>query len=130
MGSKSVYLYKKGANGVVNTATTVNSNGISSTAFYAKDGAKITNTGTVNFGNSIGSVGGYASAGEVYNSGNITVGRSDIENNYYSIGMTTQNGGRVVNNLGATINVIGNYGIGMFAEGAGSRAEKIGRAHV
>ena len=130
MGSKSVYLYKTGANGVANTATTVRSNGISNTAFYAKDGAKITNTGNVDFSNSIGSVGAYASAGEVYNSGNITVGRSDIENNYYAIGMATQNGGRVVNNAGATINVTGNYGIGMFAEGAGSRAENYGTIDI
>ncbi|QNE68449.1 autotransporter-associated N-terminal domain-containing protein [Fusobacterium hwasookii] len=130
MGSKSVYLYKTGANGVANTATTVRSNGISSTAFYAKDGGKITNTGNVDFSNSIGSVGAYASAGEVYNSGNITIGRSDIENNYYAIGMATQNGGRVVNNLGATINVTGNYGIGMFAEGAGSRAENYGTIDI
>ena len=130
MGSKSVYLYKTGTNGVANTATTVRSNGISSTAFYAKDGAKITNTGTVDFSNSIGSVGAYASAGEVHNSGNITVGRSDIENNYYAIGMAAQNGGRIVNNPGATINVTGNYGIGMFAEGAGSRAENYGTIDI
>ena len=130
MGSKSVYLYKTGANGVANTATTVRSNGISNTAFYAKDGAKITNTGNVDFSNSIGSVGAYASAGEVYNSGNITVGRSDIENNYYAIGMAAQNGGRIVNNAGATINVTGNYGIGMFAEGAGSRAENYGTIDI
>ena len=130
MGSKSVYLYKTGANGVANTATTVRSNGISSTAFYAKDGGKITNTGNVDFSNSIGSVGAYASVGEVYNSGNITIGRSDIENNYYAIGMATQNGGRVVNNPGATINVTGNYGIGMFAEGAGSRAENYGTIDI
>ena len=130
MGSKSVYLYKTGANGVANTATTVRSNGISSTAFYAKDGGKITNTGNVDFSNSIGSVGAYASAGEVYNSGNITVGRSDIENNYYAIGMAAQNGGRIVNNAGATINVTGNYGIGMFAEGAGSRAENYGNIDI
>ena len=130
MGSKSVYLYKTGANGVANTATTVRSNGISSTAFYAKDGGKITNTGNVDFSNSIGSVGAYASAGEVYNSGNITIGRSDIENNYYAIGMATQNGGKIVNNPGATINVTGNYGIGMFAEGAGSRAENYGTIDI
>ena len=130
MGSKSVYLYKTGANGTVNSATTVRSNGISSTAFYAKDGGKITNTGLVDFSNSVGSVGAYASAGEVYNSGNITVGASDIQNNYYAIGMATQNGGRVVNNLGATINVTGNYGIGMFAEGAGSRAENYGTIDI
>ena len=130
MGSKSVYLYKTGANGVANTATTVRSNGISSTAFYAKDGGKITNTGNVDFSNSIGSVGAYASAGEVYNSGNITIGRSDIENNYYAIGMATQNGGKIVNNLGSTINVTGNYGIGMFAEGAGSRAENYGTIDI
>ena len=130
MGSKSVYLYKTGANGVANTATTVRSNGISSTAFYAKDGGKITNTGNVDFSNSIGSVGAYASAGEVYNSGNITIGRSDIENNYYAIGMATQNGGKIVNNPGSTINVTGNYGIGMFAEGAGSRAENYGTIDI
>ena len=130
MGSKSVYLYKTGANGTVNSATTVRSNGISSTAFYAKDGGKITNTGFVDFSNSVGSVGAYASAGEVYNSGNITVGASDIQNNYYAIGMATQNGGRIVNNPGATINVTGNYGIGMFAEGAGSRAENYGTIDI
>ena len=130
MGSKSVYLYKTGANGVANTATTVRSNGISSTAFYAKDGGKITNTGNVDFSNSIGSVGAYASAGEVYNSGNITIGRSDIENNYYAIGMAIQNGGKIVNNPGSTINVTGNYGIGMFAEGAGSRAENYGTIDI
>ena len=130
MGSKSVYLYKTGANGTINSATTVRSNGISSTAFYAKDGGKITNTGNVDFSNSIGSVGAYASAGEVYNSGNITIGRSDIENNYYAIGMATQNGGKIVNNPGSTINVTGNYGIGMFAEGAGSRAENYGTIDI
>ena len=130
MGSKSVYLYKTGANGTVNSATTVRSNGISSTAFYAKDGGKITNTGFVDFSNSVGSVGAYASAGEVYNSGNITVGASDIQNNYYAIGMAAQNGGRIVNNPGATINVTGNYGIGMFAEGAGSRAENYGTIDI
>ena len=130
MGSKSVYLYKTGANGIVNSATTVRSNGISSTAFYAKDGGKITNIGFIDFSNSVGSIGAYTSAGEVYNSGNITVGASDIQNNYYAIGMATQNGGRVVNNAGATINVTGNYGIGMFAEGAGSRAENYGNIDI
>ena len=130
MGSKSVYLYKTGANGIANTATTVSSNGISSTAFYAKDGAKIVNTGTVDFANSVGSVGAYASAGEVHNNGSITVGKSDIENNYYAIGMAAQNGGKIYNNSGSTIKVTGNYGIGMFAEGAGSRAENHGTIDI
>ena len=129
MGTKSVYLYKAGSMGTVNTATNVNSTEIGSTGFYATDGAVINNTGAVNFGNSVGSVGAYASRnGAVQNSGTITVGASDIRNNYYAIGMAAQNGGRIYNN--ATINVTGNYGIGMFAEGAGTIAENHGNINL
>ncbi|WP_158612524.1 autotransporter domain-containing protein, partial [Leptotrichia sp. OH3620_COT-345] len=130
MGTRSVYLYKSGANGAVNSATNVNSTGISSTGFYATNGAVINNTGNVNFGNSTGSVGAYASNnGSVnHNGGSITVGQSDIKNKYYAIGMAAQKGGKIYNS--SVINVTGNYGIGMFAEGIGTVAENHGTINL
>jgi hypothetical protein len=44
--------------------------------------------------------------------------------------MAARNAGKVVNKLGGVINVTGNYGIGMFAEGAGSRAENHGTINL
>ena len=129
MGTESVYLYKAGALGSVVSETTVNlkPGAERSTAFYAVNDAVIRNRGQVNFANGVGNVGAYAeSNGIVYNEGNITVGGSDILQNYYSIGMAAKNGGKVVNTAGHTINVTGTYGIGMFAEGVGSRAENYG----
>jgi len=129
LGTESVYLYKAGPLGTVISETSVNlkSGAEKSTGFYAVNGANITNKGQVNFGSGIGSVGAYAqTSGTVYNEGNIIVGMSDITRDYYSIGMAAKNGGKVINNAGHTINVTGNYGIGMFAEGAGSRAENYG----
>ena len=58
----------------------------------------------MNFSNGVGNIGAYAETdGTVYNEGNITVGGSDILQNYYSIGMAAKNGGKVVNAAGHTI---------------------------
>ena len=133
MGSGSVYLYKAGEFGTVESGTTVNlSPGAGrSTGIYAKDSAVITNKGTMNFAGSVGNIGAYAeNYGTVYNEGTLNMAGSDIMNDYYSIGMAARNAGKVVNKLGGVINVTGNYGIGMFAEGAGSRAENHGTINL
>ena len=69
----------------------------------------------------------------VYNNATITIGKSQIDSpnpadRYYSLGMAAKNGGKIYNNN--TINVTGDYGIGMFAEGAGSIAENNGTINL
>nr|WP_314115470.1 autotransporter-associated N-terminal domain-containing protein [uncultured Leptotrichia sp.] len=133
LGTESVYLYKAGPLGTLTSETSVNlkAGAGRSTGFYAVNGGAITNRGQVNFANGVGSVGAYSeSSGTVYNEGTITVGGSDILQNHYSIGMASKNGGKIVNNAGSTINVTGTYGIGMFADGAGSRAENYGTINL
>ncbi|MDO4690657.1 MAG: autotransporter-associated N-terminal domain-containing protein, partial [Fusobacterium sp.] len=127
MNSGSVYLYKSGASGEVNSSTTVNTTSSKNTALFANNNAIIKNFGLLNLKNGFGNIGAFAlTNGEVENNSKIIVGSSDIKNNYFAIAMAAQNGGKVVNKSGATIEVTGNYGIGMFAEGAGSRAENHG----
>ncbi|WP_339014541.1 autotransporter-associated N-terminal domain-containing protein [Fusobacterium animalis] len=124
-----------------NAAVNVNL-GNGATYFYS-------NNPTTNFTNNIAlnttnyGVYGISSTGNVVNNGNftlgdksvgilntgsgtaknmaaITVGNSDVANKDYAIGMATQSG-TIENATGGTITV-GNDGIGMFADGANSKA--------
>ena len=134
IGSKSVYLYKAGPLGNINSGTSLTSSALNSTGYYAINGAVINNNGNIDFSNSIGSAGAFASNNStVYNNATITIGKSQIDSpnpadRYYSLGMAAKNGGKIYNNN--TINVTGDYGIGMFAEGAGSIAENNGTINL
>ena len=134
IGSKSVYLYKAGPLGNISSGTSLTSSALNSTGYYAVDGAVINNSGNIDFSNSIGSAGAFASNNAtVYNNATITIGKSQIDSpnpadRYYSLGMAAKNGGKIYNNN--TINVTGDYGIGMFAEGAGSIAENNGTINL
>ena len=124
-----------------NAAATVNL-GNGSTYFYS-------NNPTTNFTNNIvlnttnSGVYGISSTGNVVNNGNftlgdksvgilntgsgtaknmaaITVGNSDVTNKDYAIGMATQSG--TIENAASGTITVGNDGIGMFADGANSKA--------
>ena len=124
-----------------NVAATVNL-GNGSTYFYS-------NNPTTNFTNNIAlnttnsGVYGISTTGNVVNNGNftlgdksvgilntgsgtaknmaaITVGNSDVTNKDYAIGMATQSG--IIENTASGTITVGNDGIGMFADGANSKA--------
>ena len=124
-----------------NAAATVNL-GNGSTYFYS-------NNPTTNFTNNIAlnttnsGVYGISTTGNVVNNGNftlgdksvgilntgsgtaknmaaITVGNSDVTNKDYAIGMATQSG--IIENTASGTITVGNDGIGMFADGANSKA--------
>ena len=122
MGSNSVYLYKAGP-GNATTYTTVRTGGNNNAALYATGaGAVINNYGVIDYSAGVGNVGAYAEAGaSINNYGEITIGHSVIKQGEeaYSIGMATKGG--TIRNVNK-INVTGDYSIGMFAQGAGSRA--------
>ena len=122
MGSNSVYLYKAGA-GNATTYTNVRTAGNNNAALYATgSGASIDNYGIIDYSAGVGNVGAYAENGALINNyGEITIGHSVIRQGEeaYSIGMATK-GGTIINSN--KINVTGDYSIGMFAQGAGSRA--------
>ena len=116
MGSGSVYLYKAGP-GTATSYTTVNSAGSRNAGIYATGGASVDNHGNINYTTGVGNVGAYADTGSTVNNyGTVTVAGSDVDNDLYSIGMATI-GGTIRNNAGGTINVTGDYGLGMFAQG-------------
>lgn len=131
MGSNSVYLYNAGS-GNATTYTNVYSAGNKNAAIYATGGNTVENYGTIDYRTGIGNVGAYAEAGAtVKNKGIITVGKSTIDqgNEAYSIGMATI-GGKIINDIGGTINAAGDYSIGMFAQGNNSYAENNGTIDV
>ncbi len=131
MGTGSVYFYKAGT-GSATSFTTVNTNGSRNVGIYATGASTVVdNYGNINYTTGIGNVGAYADlGGTVNNFGNITIAGSDVDNNFYSIGMAAKNGGNVYNHSSGTINVTGDYGIGMFAQGIGSYAENNGTINV
>ena len=124
LGTNNIYIYSSDTGGTVNNSTTLNASGGGNYGIYSA--GNVINTGDMNFGNGTGNVGIYSVGGgnATNNGGVITVGGSNPAANSYSIGMAagygTTDTGHVTNN--GTINVNGDYGIGMFASGAGSTA--------
>ena len=123
LGNDTVYIYSNDTAGTVNNSTNLTATGGGNYGLYSA--GTVTNTGNMDFGNGLGNVGIYSiKGGNAVNSAVISVGASDVTNNAYSIGMAggygTTDTGHVTNN--GTINVNGDYGIGMFASGAGSTA--------
>ena len=123
LGNDVVYIYSNDTNGTVNNSSNVTSTGDKDYVIYSA--GNVTNNGNLNLSSGRGNVGIYSiKGGNAVNNATISVGASDVSNNAYSIGMAagygTTDTGHVTNN--GTINVNGDYGIGMFASGAGSTA--------
>ena len=119
LGNDVVYIYSNDTAGVVTNSTNLLANGGENYGIYSA--GTVTNTGNINFGTGTGNVGIYSIKGgtATNNSATITVGASNPGGNSYSIGMAAGYGtvdtGNVINN--GTINVNGDYGIGMYASG-------------
>ena len=124
LGTNNIYIYSSDTGGTVNNSTTLNATGGGNYGIYSA--GTVTNTGDMNFGNGTGNVGIYSIGGgnATNNGGVITIGGSNPTANSYSIGMAagygTTDTGHVTNN--GTINVNGDYSLGMYASGAGSTA--------
>ena len=123
LGNDTVYIYSNDTSGTVTNSSHVTSTGDKNYVIYSA--GNVTNTGNMDLSSGVGNVGIYSiKGGNAVNSAVISVGGSDVANNAYSIGMAggygTTDTGHVTNN--GTINVNGDYGIGMFASGAGSTA--------
>ena len=122
-----MYIYSNDTSGTVTNSSHVTSTGDKNYVIYSA--GNVTNTGNMDLSSGVGNVGIYSiKGGNAVNSAVISVGASDVANNAYSIGMAggygTTDTGHVTNN--GTINVNGDYGIGMFASGAGSTATNAG----
>ena len=123
LGNDTVYIYSNDTSGTVTNSSHVTSTGDKNYVIYSA--GNVTNIGNMDLSSGVGNVGIYSiKGGNAVNSAVISVGGSDVANNAYSIGMAggygTTDTGHVTNN--GTINVNGDYGIGMFASGAGSTA--------
>ena len=127
LGNDTVYIYSNDTSGTVTNSSHVTSTGDKNYVIYSA--GNVTNIGNMDLSSGVGNVGIYSiKGGNAVNSAVISVGGSDVANNAYSIGMAggygTIDTGHVTNN--GTINVNGDYGIGMFASGAGSTARNGG----
>ena len=123
LGTGNIYIYSSDSTGTVTNSTNLTSTNGGNYGIYSA--GTVTNTGNMNFGTGEGNVGIYSiRGGNATNSGTITIGASDPSSNLYSIGMAagyrTTDTGNITNN--GTINVNGEYSLGMYASGAGSIA--------
>ena len=128
LGTGNIYIYSSDTAGTVNNSTNLTATGGGNYGLYSA--GTVTNTGNMDFGNGLGNVGIYSIGGgtATNNGGVITIGGSNPSSNLYSIGMAagygTTDTGHVVNN--GTINVNGDYSLGMYASGSGSTATNTG----
>ena len=123
LGTGNIYIYSNDSTGTVTNSTNLTSTNGGNYGIYSA--GTVTNTGNMNFGTGEGNVGIYSiRGGNATNSGTITIGASDPSSNLYSIGMAagyrTTDTGNITNN--GTINVNGEYSLGMYASGTGSTA--------
>ena len=135
LGNDGTYIYSSDKSGTVNNNTTLTSTGSYNYGLYSA--GTVTNNADINFGTGLGNVGIYSTyGGRATNLAgrSVTVGASYIDpndslNNRYAVGMAAGfNGdgnptkaytGTVVNE--GTINVNGQYSIGMYGTEAGTK---------
>ena len=135
LGNDGTYIYSNDRTGVVNNNTTLTSTGSYNYGLYSA--GTVTNNADINFGSGMGNVGIYSTYGGTatnLSGRSVTVGASYIDpnnslNNRYAVGMAAGfNGdgnpakaytGNVVNE--GTINVNGEYSIGMYGTEAGTK---------
>ena len=120
LGKNSTYLVSENGASIDNN-TVLTSEKDETKGLYTK-GGRINNNADINFGVGIGNIGIVSDAGNVTNMAGktITVGKSDVIKQKYSVGMAAINGGKALNN--GIIKVENESGIGMYATGSGSKA--------
>ena len=135
LGNDGTYIYSSDKSGTVNNNTVLTSTGSYNYGLYSA--GTVTNNADINFGTGLGNVGIYSTYGGTATNlagRSVTVGASYIDpndslNNRYAVGMAAGfNGdgnpakaytGTVVNE--GTINVTGQYSIGMYGTEAGTK---------
>ena len=139
----AVYTYTSNARSNVIGNTKITSSGNGNYGYYVAGNLTNNANASMDFSSGTGNVGVYSAyraggTGVARNAATITVGKTDLENELYSIGMaagytntkdTTQNRvGHVINT--GTINVNYDNSIGMYASGVGSTAENQGTINI
>ena len=140
----SVYTYTSNTASNVNGNTAITSIGNGNYGYYVA--GNLSNYGAMNLSSGKGNVGIYSAYkagtgnGIARNYANIKVGKTDLENELYSIGMaagyTNKNRpsenkvGHIINMAGSTITVGNENSIGMYASGIGSTAENYGTINI
>ena len=140
----SVYTYTSNTSSNVIGNTAITSNGNGNYGYYVA--GNLENYGAMDLSSGTGNVGIYSAysagtgTGIARNYANIKVGKTDLKNELYSIGMAAgytnkdrpseNKVGHVINMAGSTITVGNENSIGMYASGAGSTAENYGTIHV
>ena len=139
----AVYTYTSNTRSNVIGNTKITSSGNGNYGYYVAGNLTNNAGASMNFASGTGNVGIYSAyraggTGIARNAATITVGKTDLENELYSIGMaagytntknTTQNRvGHIVNT--GTINVGYDNSIGMYASGVGSVAENDGTINI
>ena len=139
----AVYTYTSNTRSNVIGNTKITSSGNGNYGYYVAGNLTNNAGANMNFSSGTGNVGIYSAyraggTGVARNAATITVGKTDLENELYSIGMaagytntknTTQNRvGHIINT--GTINVGYDNSIGMYASGVGSVAENDGTINI
>ena len=148
LGNDGTYIYSSDKSGVVNNNTALTSTGSFNYGLYSA--GTVRNNADINFGTGLGNVGIYSTHGGTATNSlgkSITVGASYIDpnnslDNRYAVGMAagftptpaelalgrTPYTGNIVNE--GTINVTGEYSIGMFGTGSGTTVTNKGTINL
>ena len=117
VGEGSTYFYS--SNPTTNFTNNIALNTTNSGVYGISSTGNVINNGNFILGDkSVGILN--TGSGTAKNMAAITVGNSDVDNKDYAIGMATQSG--TIENAASGTITVGNDGIGMFADGANSRA--------
>ena len=128
LSNNGVYIYSSDKANTITNSTNITSTGTTGKNYGIYSSSQANNSGNIDFSNGVGNLGMYmVNGGTGRNSGTITVGASDVSNELFSVGMaagyigdktTAATTGTIENN--GTINVNGEYSIGMYGAQSGT----------
>ena len=128
LSNNGVYIYSNDKANTITNSTNISSTGTTGKNYGIYSSSQANNSGNIDFSNGVGNLGIYmVNGGTGRNSGTITVGASDVSNELFSVGMaagyigdktTAATTGAIENN--GTINVNGEYSIGMYGAQSGT----------
>ena len=128
LSNNGVYIYSNDKANTITNSTNITSTGTTGKNYGIYSSSQANNSGNIDFSNGVGNLGIYmVNGGTGRNSGTITVGASDVSNELFSVGMaagyigdktTAATTGAIENN--GTINVNGEYSIGMYGAQSGT----------
>ncbi|MEJ6464752.1 autotransporter-associated N-terminal domain-containing protein [Fusobacterium nucleatum] len=128
LSNNGVYIYSSDKANTITNSTNITSTGTTGANYGIYSSSQVNNSGNIDFSRGVGNLGIYmVNGGTGRNSGTITVGSSDVSNELFSVGMaagyigdkTTAATTGVIENNG-TINVNGEYSIGMYGAQSGT----------